>query len=64
MGSLCSFSSIFTDKKKKNLETTKFKVVDRLRITKPKFTFSKVCTQSCRREISFIDSALETTPWI
>ena len=35
------FLYIFTDEKKNNPESTKFKVVDRLRITKPKIILAK-----------------------
>ena len=46
-GIIIFFLSFFTDEKKKNPETSKFKVVDRLRITKRKITFSDTWTQSC-----------------
>ena len=42
---------------------TKFKVGDRIRITKYKNIFSKSYFENLSREIFLIDSALKTNPW-
>ena len=42
---------------------SKFKVNDRVRITKYNNTFSKGYTESCSRQIFIIDSVLKTNPW-
>ena len=42
---------------------TKFKVDDRVRITKYKNIFSKDYTENWSREIFIIDSVLKTNPW-
>ena len=41
----------------------KFKVNDRVRITKYKNIFSKGYTENWSREIFIIDSVLKTNPW-
>ena len=41
----------------------RFKVNDRVRITKYKNIFSKGYTENWSREILFINSVLETNPW-
>ena len=50
-----------------NIETNpkapKFKVNDRVRITKYAITFSKGYTENWSREIFIIDSGLKTIPW-
>ena len=43
---------------------TKFKVDDRVRITKYKNIFSKDYTENWSREIFIIDSVLKTNPWM
>ena len=55
--------SALTEKIETNLKTPKFKVNDRVRITKYKNIFSKDCTEIWSREISIIDPVLKTTPW-
>ena len=60
--------SALTEKKKKekknetNSEPPKFKVNDRIRITKYKNIFSKGYTENWPREIFIIDSVLKTNP--
>ena len=46
-----------------NPKAPKFKVNDRVRITKYKNLFSKGCTENWSREIFIIDSVLKTNPW-
>ena len=46
-----------------NLKALKFKVNDRVRITKYKNIFSKGYTENWSREIFIIDSVLKTNPW-
>ena len=41
----------------------KFKVVDRVKITKYKNIFSKVCTKNRSREIFVVDFVLKINPW-
>ena len=45
------------------LKLVKFKVSDRVRITKHKNIFSKGYTENCSREIFVINSVLKTNPW-
>ena len=47
----------------KDLKTPKFKVNDRVWITKHKNIFSKGYTENWSREIFIIDSVLKTNPW-
>ena len=46
-----------------NPKAPKFKVNDRIKITKYKNIFSESCTENWSREIFIIDSALKTNPW-
>ena len=46
-----------------NPKASKFKVNDRVRITKYKNIFSKGYTENWSREIFIIDSVLKTNPW-
>ena len=46
-----------------NLKSPKFKVGDRVRITKYKNIFSKGYTENWSKEIYVIDSMLKTNPW-
>ena len=46
-----------------NFKARKFKVNDRVRITKYKNIFSKGYTENWSREIFIIDSVLKTNPW-
>ena len=46
-----------------NPEAPKFKVGDRVRITKDKNIFCKGQTENYSRGIFFIDSVLKTSPW-
>ena len=46
-----------------NPETLKFKVNDRVRITKYKNIFSKGYTENLSREMFIMDSVLKTKPW-
>ena len=52
-----------TEKIKTNYKAPKFKVNNRVRITKYKSIFSKGYTENWAREIFIIDSVLETNPW-
>ena len=52
-----------TKKIETNPKTPKFKVNDRVRITKYKNIFSKGYTENWSREIFIIDSVLKTNPW-
>ena len=45
-------------------KASKFKVGERVRITKQKNIFSKYYNKGWSREIFFIDSVLKTNPWI
>ena len=47
-----------------NLKSSKFKVGDRVRITKYKNSFSKSYTENCSKEIFVINSVLKTNPWM
>ena len=47
-------------KNQANLKTSKFKVFDRVRITKYKNSFSKGYTNNWSREVFLIDSAMKT----
>ena len=53
-----------TKKIETNLKAPKFKVSDKVRITKYKNIFSKGYTQNWLREIFIIDSFLKTKPCI
>ena len=55
--------SAFTEKIDTILKTPKFKLNDRVRITKYKNIFSKRYTENWSREIFIIDSVLKTNPW-
>ena len=52
-----------TEKIETNLKAPKFKVNERIIMTKYKNIFSKGYTESWSREICIIDSALKTNPW-
>ena len=52
-----------TEKIETNPKAPKFKVNDRVRITKYKNIFSKGYTENWSREIFIIDSVLKTNPW-
>ena len=52
-----------TEKLETNSKAPKFKVNDRVRITKYKYIFSKRYTENWSREMFIIDSALKTNPW-
>ena len=54
--------SVLTEKIKMNSKTYKFKVNDRVRITKYKNIFNKGCTENWSREIFIIDFVLTTDP--
>ena len=54
--------SALTEKIETNLKAPKFKVKDRVRITKYENIFSKVYTENWSREIFIIDSVLKTNP--
>ena len=55
--------SAFTEKMKTFSKAPKFKVHERVRITKYKNIFSKGYTENWSREIFIIDSVLKTNPW-
>ena len=55
--------SALTEKIETNSKAPKFKVNDRVRITKYKNIFSKGYTENWSREIFIIDSVLKTNPW-
>ena len=55
--------SASTEKIETNPKAPKFKVSDRVRITKYRNIFSKRCTENWSREIVIIDSLLNTNPW-
>ena len=55
--------SVLTKKIETNSEATKFKVNDRVRITKHKNIISKGYTENWSREIFIIDSLLKTNLW-
>ena len=46
-----------------NPKATKFKVNDRVRITKYKNIFSEGYTENWSKEIFIIDSVLKNSPW-
>ena len=48
---------------KTNPKVPKFKVINRVRITKYKNIFSKGYTENWSREVFIIVSVLETNPW-
>ena len=52
--------SALTEKIETNLKASIFKVNDRVRITKYKNIFGKVCTENWSREAFIIDSVLKT----
>ena len=52
-----------TGKSETNPKVPKFKVNNRVRITKYKNSFSKGYTKNWSREMFFIDSVLKTNPW-
>ena len=55
--------SALTEKIETNSKAPKFKVNDRVRITKYKNIFSKGYTENWSREIFIIDSVLKTNSW-
>ena len=55
--------SVSTENIKSDAKAPKFKVNDRVRITKYKNIFRKGYTKNWSREIFIIDSALKTNPW-
>ena len=55
--------SVLTENIESNTKAPKFKVKDRVRITKYKNIFSKGCTENWSREIFIIYSVLKTNPW-
>ena len=55
--------SAVIEKIEKNPKAHKFKVNDRVRITKYKNIFTKGYTENWSREIFIIDSVLKTNPW-
>ena len=55
--------SALTEKIETNSKAPKFKVNDKLRITKYKNIFSKGYTENWSREVFIIDSVLKTNPW-
>ena len=57
-----AYYSALTEKIESNLKAPKFKVNDRIRITKYKNIFSKGYTDNWSREILIIDSILKTNP--
>ena len=52
-----------TEKKENNPKAPKFKVNDRVRITKCKNIFSKGYTENRSREMFIINSVVKTNPW-
>ena len=54
--------SVLTKKMDTNPKSRKFKVNDRVRITKYKNIFSERYTENCSREMFIIDSILTTNP--
>ena len=55
---------VLTEKIKTNSKALfKFKVTDRVRITKYKITFSKLYNENQSREIFIIDFVLKANPW-
>ena len=52
-----------TEKIEINPKAPKFKVNDRVRITKYKNIFSKAYTESWSRDTLIINSVLKTNPW-
>ena len=55
--------SALTQKIEANSKVPKFKVYDRIRITKDKNIFRKGYTENWSREIFIIGSSLKTNPW-
>ena len=58
-----AYYSVSTENIKSNPKTPKFKVNDRVRITKYKNIFSNTYTENWSREIFIIDSVLKANPW-
>ena len=56
--------SVLTEKIEMNHEDLKFKVGNRVRITKHKNIFSKGYTENWSGDIFIIDSVLKTNPWM
>ena len=56
--------SALTEEIELSRKAPKFKVGDRVRITKYKNIFSKSYTKNWSKEIFVIDSVLKTNPWI
>ena len=56
--------SALTEKIETNSKAPKFKVNDRVRITKYKYIFIEAFTENLSREIFISDSVLKTNPWI
>ena len=52
-----------TEEIEKNHKAPRFKVIDRIRITKYKNIFSKGYTENWSREVFIIDSSLKSNPW-
>ena len=61
--SVASDYSTLTKEIKTNLQAPKFKVGDKVRITKYKNNFSEGYAKNLSREIFVIDSVLKTNPW-
>ena len=55
--------SVLTEKIKTNFKARKFKINDRVKITKYNNTFSKCYIKHWSREIFITDSVLKTNPW-
>ena len=55
--------STLTEKIETNHKAPKFKINDRVKITKYNNIFSKGYTENWLREIFFINSVLKTNPW-
>ena len=55
--------SVLTEKIKTNFKARKFKINDRVKITKYNNTFSKGYIKHWSREIFITDSVLKTNPW-
>ena len=53
-----------TEKIQTNLKAPKFKINDRVRITKYKIIFSKCYTRNWSREMFIIDFVSKNNPWI
>ena len=55
--------SALSKKVETNSKAPKFKVNDRVRITKYKNIFTKGCTENWSREVFIVDSVLKTNLW-